>query len=106
MNLQEAIKECKDNVEKFGTIFGNFNVIRKQYSYESVSDRYVEKYKFIGKIYHVEVATEPEDHKQSDEALKEILLLMCKTRKDRRAVEKQFKKGGLREWAKKFNFIK
>jgi len=102
MTKDEAIQECVENCEKYGTIFGNWHVIKKGKTFESVSDRYLKNYKHFGKIYHTEIATEPEDVDEQESVMREILLSMCKNRKQRRIIEREYSDGRIRKFFKKF----
>ena len=102
MNKDEAIQECLDNVELYGNIFGDFHVIRKKSGYESVSNNYIKNYGYKGKIYHTVEATEPKDVDVQEQAMKELLLSMCKTRGERRRIEREYTKGKIRKLFKRF----
>ena len=94
MTKEEAIKRCREEADKYGDIFGNWNVIMANKTYEAVSDEYLKSYRHFGKIYHTEIATEPVDVDIAESAMKDILLTFCSTRKDRRLLERKLKAGG------------
>jgi len=101
MTKDEAIKECKDNVEKYGTIFGDFHVISLSGSYECVAQKYLHAHNHTGKIYHTEKAVNPEDDSSQNEMMRDFLLANCKTRKEKRKVKSAFKEGSIKQLFKK-----
>ena len=98
MTKDEAINECKDSCEKYGRIFGDWFVIKKGKEFEPVSERYLKNYKYFGKKYHTEIAGEPKDVDEQESFMKGVLLSMCKTRKQRRVVERKYKSGGIKDY--------
>ena len=100
MTKDEAIQKCKDSVGLYGNIFGDFHVISFNGSYHCVAERYLHNYNYSGKIHYTEKGVANEG--QLDQAMKVQLLAKCKTRKDRRKVNRAFNEG----WIKKlFNEI-
>lgn len=109
MTKEEAIKECEVEAEKYGDIFGDWHVIMKGRDFHAVSGEYLISYKHFGKIYHTVKAEAPKDVDLAEEIVKKLLLTFCKTRGDRRKLERQvkkLKKGGLIEFFKKFKRIR
>lgn len=92
MTENEALAKCHENNEIYGDLFGDHHVISRGKTFHDVTDEFLKNYKHFGKRYHTVKGTPVKYTEKLDLLLKDMLLSMCKTRKQRRIMKAKFLK--------------
>lgn len=90
MTKDEAIAKCKENNELYGDIFGNHYVISRGKQFHDVTDDFLKNYKYFGKIHYTLKATSVKYSERLSRLLKDMILSMCKNRRQRRIMKLKF----------------